>query len=148
MRGARMPAPCESRFSQSLAEPSAAVEPGDGALDNPTAGKHHKSFGLIGALDDFSFELRQEFRERLMEFRSLIAAVGKQLLQERIHPEQSGKKQDTAVAILDIGGVNDGVERQITSVSTRRLAPFLPLILLPACSIAMRIDPAPFFSAS
>src|SRR3981189_3459053 len=49
------------RFSQSLA--TAAVEPGDGALDNPTAGKHHKSFGLIGALDDFSFELRQEVRE-------------------------------------------------------------------------------------
>ena len=47
-----------------------------------------------------------------MEFRSLIAAVGKQLLQERIHPEQSGKKQDTAVAFLDIGGVNDGVEQQ------------------------------------
>ena len=46
-----------------------------------------------------------------MEFRSLIAAVGKQLLQERIHPEQSGKKQDTAVAILDIGGVNNGVEQ-------------------------------------
>ena len=51
-------------------------------------------------------------RERLLEFRSLIAAVGKQLLQERIHPEQSGKKQDTALAILDIGGVNDGVEQQ------------------------------------
>jgi hypothetical protein len=29
-----------------------------------------------------------------------------------MHPEQSGKKQDTAVAILDIGGVNDGVEQQ------------------------------------
>src|SRR4051794_29527875 len=47
-----------------------------------------------------------------MEFRSLIAAVGKQLLQERIHPEQSGKKQDTAVAILDIGGGNDGGEEK------------------------------------
>src|ERR1700704_1532523 len=46
---------------------------------NPTAGKHHKSSGLIGALDDFSFELRQEFRERLMEFRSLIAAVGSKI---------------------------------------------------------------------
>ena len=33
--------------------------------------------GVIGALDDFSFELRQEFRERPLEFGSLIAAVGK-----------------------------------------------------------------------
>ena len=128
------------RFSQSLA----AVEPGDGALDNPTAGKHHKSFGLIGALDDVSFELRQEFRERLMEFRSLIAAVGKQLLQERIHPEQSGKKQDTAVAILDIGGVNDGVEQQ-----TKRIYKKVALLAfdLLARIKAMRIDTGPPFSA-
>jgi hypothetical protein len=67
--------------------------------------------GVIGALDDFRFELRQDPRERLLEFRSLIAAVGKQLLQERIHPEQSGKQQAATIAILDIGGVNDGVEQ-------------------------------------
>src|SRR3977135_4203300 len=86
---------------------------------NPAAGEHHKSFGLIGALDDFSFELGQEVRERLMEFRSLIAAVGKQLLQERIHPEQSGKKQDTAVAILDIGGGEKGGGDQTKPAITR-----------------------------
>jgi hypothetical protein len=34
---------------------------------------------VIGALDDFSFKMGQDFRERLLEFRSLIAAVGKQL---------------------------------------------------------------------
>ena len=33
--------------------------------------------GSSSALDDFSFELRQEFRERRVEFGSLIAAVGK-----------------------------------------------------------------------
>ena len=67
---------------------------------------------MIGALDDFSFEVGEDFRKRLLEFRPLIAAVGKQLLQERIHSEQSGKQQDAAIAILDIGGVNDGVEQQ------------------------------------
>ena len=61
------------RFSQSLASLRQRF---DGTLDNPTAGKH-ESFGVIGALDDFSFELRQEFRERPLEFGSLIAAVGK-----------------------------------------------------------------------
>ena len=95
-----------------LGKPSAAVEPSNRALDDPTAWQHHKSFGAIGASDDFSFEVRQDFRERLVEFRPLIAAVGEQLLQERIHPEQSGKQQDAAIAILDIGGVNDGVEQQ------------------------------------
>ena len=76
MRGARMPA-LAIEVLPILGKPSAAVEPGDGALDNPTAGKHDESFGVIGALDDFSFELRQEFRESRVEFGSLIAAVGK-----------------------------------------------------------------------
>ena len=135
------------RISQSLVilgKPSAPVEPSNGALDDPTAWQHYKSFSLIGALDDVSFELRQDSRERLLEFRPLIAAVGKQLLQERIHPEQSGKQQDAAVAILDIGGVNNGVEQQ-----TQRIYEKVALLAfdLLARIIAMRIDTAPPFSA-
>ena len=82
----------------------------------------------------------------LMEFRSLIAAVGKQpLFQERIHPEQSGKKQDTAVAILDIGGVNDGVEQQTQRIYKKvALLAFDPLARI----IAMRIDTGPLFQRS
>ncbi len=86
----------------------------------------------------------QDFRERLLEFRSLIAAVGKQLFQERIHPEQSGKKQNAAVAILDIGGVNNGVEQQIQRIYEK--VTLLTFDLL-ACIIAMRIDTGPPFSA-
>ena len=75
-----------------------------------------------------------------MEFGSLIAPVGKQLLQERIHPEQSGKKQDTAVTILDIGGVNDGVEQQTQRIYKKvALLAFDPLARI----IAMRIDTGP-----
>ena len=33
-----------------LGEPSAAVEPGESALDNPTLGQYAKSLGLIGPL--------------------------------------------------------------------------------------------------
>src|SRR3979411_257085 len=79
-----------------------------------------------------------------MEFRSLIAAVGKQLLQERIHPEQSGKKQDTAVAILDIGGVNDGVEQQTQRIYKKEALLAFDLL---ARIIAMRVDTGPRFSA-
>ena len=99
---------------------------------------------LIGALDDFSFEVGQDFRERLLEFRPLIAAVGKQLFQERIHPEQSGKKQDAAVAILDIRGVNNCVEQQTQRIYENMALPALDLF---ACIIAMRIDTRPPFSA-
>ena len=127
-----------------LGKPSTSIEPSNGALDDPTAWKHDKSFDLIGAFDDFRFELRQDSRERLLKFWPLIAAVGKQLFQERIHPEQSGKQQDAAVAILDIGGVNDGVEQQAQCIYEN--VALLALDLL-ARIIAMRIDTGPPFSA-
>src|ERR1700716_3019390 len=79
-----------------------------------------------------------------MEFRSLIAAVGKQLLQERIHPEQSGKKQDTAVAILDIGGGNEGGEQQNNRIYKKGGLLFFCFF---ARIKAMRIDTGPPFSA-
>ena len=79
-----------------------------------------------------------------MEFRSLIAAVGKQLFQERIHPEQGCKQQNAAVAILDIGGVNDGMEQQPQRVYENMA--LLAFDLLTRI-IAMRIDTGPPFSA-
>ena len=127
-----------------LGKPSTSIEPGDGALDDPTARQHHKSFGLIGTFDDFRFELRQEFRKRFLKFRSLITAVGVQLLQERIHPEQSGKQQDAAITILDIGRVNDGVQQQPQRIYENMALLAFDLL---ARIIAMRIDTGPPFSA-
>ena len=94
---------------------------------------------MIRALDDFSFEVRQNFRQGLLEFRPLMATVGKQLFQERIHPEKGCKKQDATIAILDIGGMNDRVEQQ-----TRIYENMALLVLdLFARIIAMRIDAGP-----
>src|ERR1700756_49124 len=148
MRGARTPAPLCQRLAVEvfpiLCEASAAVEPRNRPFDDPTAWKHHKSFGVIGALDDFSFEMGEDFRQGLLEFLSLIAAVGKQLFQERIHPEQCRKKQNTAVAVLDIGGMNDRVQQQ-----TQRIYENMALLALDffARIIARRIDAGPPFSA-
>jgi hypothetical protein len=47
-----------------------------------------------------------------MELRPLIASVDEQFLQKRIHLRQSCEPQDAAVAILDFGGMNDGMEQQ------------------------------------
>jgi len=95
-----------------LGESSAAIEPGDGTLDDPAFGQHCKSFDLIGSPDDFGFEVGQDCCEGLVEFRPLVAGVGKQFFQEGMHPIQSSKKQDAAVAILNIGRMNDGVEQE------------------------------------
>ena len=127
-----------------LGKPSAAVEPSKGAFDDPTAWKHHKSFRPIGALDDFSFELRQDLRQGLLKVRPLVATIGKELFQERVHPEKGRKKQDAAIAILDIGRMNDGVQQQTQRVYENMA--LLPLDLF-ARVIAMRIDASPPFSA-
>ena len=127
-----------------LCKPSAAVEPSKGAFDDPTAWKHHESFRPIGALDDFSFELRQDLRQGLLKVWPLVATIGKELFQERVHPEKGRKKQDAAIAILDIGRMNDGVQQQTQRVYENMA--LLPLDLF-ARVIAMRIDAAPPFSA-
>ena len=99
---------------------------------------------MIGALDDFSFEVGQDFRQGFLELRSLIAAVGKQLFQERIHPEQGCQKQNAAVAVLDIGGMNDHVQQQAQRIYENMALLALDLF---ARVIAMRIDTGPPFSA-
>ena len=80
------------RFSQSLASLRQRLSQAIVRSTTQRGGQHHEAFGLIGALDDFSSEVGQDSLECLLEFWPLIAAVGKQFLQEWIHPEQSGKQ--------------------------------------------------------
>src|SRR5207248_226491 len=127
-----------------LGKPSAAVEPRKGAFDDPTAWKHHEFFRPIGALDDFSFELRQDLRQGLLKVRPLVATIGKELFQERVHPEKGRKKQDAAIASLDIGRMNDGVQQQ-----TQHVYENMALLVLYFFGrvIDMRIDAGRSFSA-
>src|SRR5262249_33059043 len=104
----------------------------------------YESSRPIGALDDFSFELRQDLCQGFLKVRPLIATISKELFQERVHPEKGRKKQDAAIAILDIGRMNDGVQQQTQRVYENMA--LLPLDLF-ARVIAMRIDAAPPFSA-
>ena len=63
-----------------LGQAAAAIKPGEGAFDNPTSRQKLKPFGLIGAVDDFDFEVGQDFGRSLVKDRPLISAVSKQLL--------------------------------------------------------------------
>ena len=70
-------------------------------------------------------------------------ALRQRLLKAWKLAEQRGKKQQAAIAILNVGSMDDGVERRRRSVSTRRCR-FLPGQLTGI--EAMRIDaPAPLF---
>lgn len=55
---------------------------------------------------------RENVRHGVGELRSLIAAVGEQLVQERKHPEQRRHHENAAVAIVDVGRMDDGVQQQ------------------------------------
>ena len=121
-----------------------SVEPCDGAFNDPALWQYDECFGLIGTPHDFSFEIGQQLCQVVVELRSLIGRIGKQLLQERMQPEHRGEQQDAAVAILDVGGMDDGVQQQ-----TQRVYENVALLALDflARIIAMRIDAGPPFSA-
>ena len=99
---------------------------------------------LIGALDDFGLELGQDFRERPAKVRPLIGGVGEEPSQKGLRPKQRCEQQDATVAVLDIGGMNDGVQQQ-----AERIYENVALLALDFLTriIAMRIDPGPPFSA-
>ncbi len=56
--------------------------------------------------------MRKNFCQRVGELRSLIAAVSEELFQEGKHPKQRRHDENAAIAILDIGRMNDGVEQE------------------------------------
>lgn len=98
-----------------LGKPTAAVEPGDGALDDPTLGFDDKAFGVIGAFDDLDHQAAHRCGG-IVENWSRIGPVGEQLAQERELPEQSCQQQDAAVAILNIGGSHQRMQHQAQRV--------------------------------
>jgi hypothetical protein len=93
-------------------QPSAAIEPGDGAFDDPAFGHDLEADRVLGALDDFNLERGENLHHGVGELRSLIAAIGEQLLQEWEHAEQGRQNKNAAIAILDVGRMNDGMQQQ------------------------------------
>ena len=80
----------------------------------------------------------------LLELRSLVAAVGIELDQERKGAEQARHQQRAAVAVLDVGGVDDRVHQQALRIDED--VALLAFDLL-AGIVARRINRRPPFSA-
>ena len=74
---------------------------------------------------------------------TLIGAVGKQLLEKWKLAKQRGEQQQAAIAVLNVGGMDDGVQQQ-----TERIDQNMPLLALDQLAgiEAMRIDAGPPFS--
>ena len=75
---------------------------------------------------------------------SLIGAVGKQLLEEWKLAKQRGQQQQAAIAVLNVGGMDDGVQQQTECIDQNM--PLLALDQLAGIE-AMLIDAGPPFSA-
>ncbi len=125
-------------------EPSASVEPGNCALDDPTLGQDDKALDQVGSFDDFRFEAREDADQGAMKDRPVIGAVGEQFSQEWKQAKQRREQREAAVAILNIGGGDDAVQEQALRVDQN-----MPLLALDQLARvkAGRIDARPPFSA-
>ena len=97
-------------------ETTAAVEPGDGTLDDPALGFYDKAFGMISAFDDLHSQAAHRLGGAVVEDRPRVGAVGEQFAQERKLPKQSGQQQDTTVAILNVGRSHQCVQHKAQCV--------------------------------
>jgi hypothetical protein len=75
----------------------------------------------------------------------LLAAISEELLQERVKAEQACQNQQPAVAILDVGRMNNRMHQQTRGVDQNM--PLLAADLLPRI-IAFGIDAGPLFLRS
>ena len=74
----------------------------------------------------------------------MIAAIRVELEQERVEAEESGHDQNTAITVLNVGRMHDGVHQQALRIDQD--VALLALDLL-ARIVAMWIDRGPPFSA-
>ncbi len=74
----------------------------------------------------------------------MVGAVGEQLLEEWKLAEQRRQQHDAAVAVLNAGGMHDGVQQQAQRVDEN--VPLLALDQLAGVE-PVRIDAGPPFSA-
>jgi len=84
----------------------------NGALNDPAFRHDHKSADPIGTFDDFNVEMRENLCKRFRKLRSLISAVGEECLQKGKHPKQGRHDENAAIAILNVGAMNDGVQQE------------------------------------
>ena len=82
--------------------------------------------------------------QALPESWTLITAIGVEFQQEREQPEQRAHQQHPAIAVLNIGGMDDGVQQQALRIYQDMALLALDLL---AGVVAVRVDADPPFSA-
>ncbi len=124
-------------------ETAAAADPGESALDDPALGENDEAMLLV-AFDDLDGPGAGPCQGS-RQLRSPIAGVGEDALDEGEQaPRAAVEDQARAVAVLDVGRMNDDVQQETERVDKN--VPFAALDLL-ARVIPRRIDRGPPFCA-
>jgi hypothetical protein len=126
-----------------LGEPAAAVQPAEGALDDPPFRQHLEAGHTVGALDDLQLPAAEGAHGR-RRGGPLVAAIGEDPLDEREQAARLPEDGQAAVAVLDIGRMDGGAQEQPERVDQD--VPLAPLDLL-ARVVARRVGARPPFSA-
>jgi len=123
-------------------EASVAADPGQGPLDDPALGQDDEA-AEVAALHDL--ELPSAGRRRSIRcLFSPIGAVGEDALNEREQPTRLAQQGDRAIAVLDVGGMDEDAQQEAERVdqdmalAARR---FLPRV------VARRVERGPPFTA-
>ena len=125
-------------------ETAAPVEPGDGALDDPTLGKEFEALRGVGAFDDLHFDVPADAAQSILENWPLVSTIGIEFEQKRMEAKQRRHEEDTAVTVLNIRRMDHGVHQQALRVNQNMALLSLDLL---ARIIAVRVDRDPPFSA-
>jgi hypothetical protein len=112
------------------------------SFDDPPLRENDKCLCVIGTLDDLYVHLRHYLRHGAAKQRALIAAIGVEFHQERIHAEHGRRDQCAAVPILNVSGMNDGMNQQALRIDKN-----MPLLALDLLSriVTRRINRSPPF---
>jgi len=127
-----------------LGKAATAVEPADRSLDNPALWQNDKAVGSIASTHDLGYQARHGERQTVVKHRPGVSGVGKQLLEEREPPEQSGQNHQSAIAVLYICGCHQPVQ-----IKSHRIDEDVALLALDQLAGVepMWIDMGPPFSA-
>ena len=96
-------------------KPSVALEPSESALDNPAPRQDDKAADGIGTFDDLDGPLA-DFVESGVELGAAVGAVGKDMPQPRMEISGLGQDQWCAIAILDVGFMDNSGDQQAVGV--------------------------------
>lgn len=127
-----------------LGQSAASSKPCKGPFDDPASGQDLKALCRVGALHYLGCQTRHCLLLAFGKNRPLIAAISEQLLQKRVAPKQRLEYQNTAIAVLNVGRMNQCVQQQ--SYRINKDMALLAFDLLPRIIPAL-VDTAPPFSA-